>query len=265
MFVKAIGPKPNPDSVAMHRREAHITRLLPVAAPVPRLLWSDDDPETGWVVLAFEEIEGRHPAQPWKLDELDRVLAMLATLAETLTPSPLPDGTVSSASEEFDRRLGGWRLLQAEPNPALDAWSRRHLDQLAQIEARSKDAVVGDSLLHFDVRADNLLLSTDKVWLVDWPLACTGAAWVDVVLFAPSVHMQGGPTPEELLARYAAVYPAFRDVDPDAVTAVIVALAGLFIHRSLRPPPPGLPTLRPFQAAQGAVTCAWLARWLGWD
>ena len=28
----------------------------------------------GWVVLVFEDIEGRHPTQPWVPEELDRVV-----------------------------------------------------------------------------------------------------------------------------------------------------------------------------------------------
>src|SRR5579859_1327545 len=74
VFVKAVGPKPNPDVPAIHRREARITSLLPPTVPAPRLLWTYDDSETGWVVLVFEDIPGRHPAQPWQPDELDRVV-----------------------------------------------------------------------------------------------------------------------------------------------------------------------------------------------
>jgi hypothetical protein len=35
--------------------------------------------------------------------------------------------------------------------------------------------------------------------------------------------------------------------------------AGYFTERSLRPAPPGLPTVRLFQAAQGEVARRWLA------
>ena len=59
----------------------------------------------------------------------------------------------------------------------------------------------GDTLLHTDVRADNLLLTADgEVVVVDWPHACRGSAFVELVLFAPSVAMQGGPQLADLLA-----------------------------------------------------------------
>jgi hypothetical protein len=72
--------------------------------------------------------------------------------------------------------------------------------------------------------------------------------------------MQGGPDPEDLFARW----PGAGEADPAAVTAAVASVAGFFTHRALLPPPPGLPTLRSFQAAQGDVARAWLARRTGW-
>jgi aminoglycoside phosphotransferase (APT) family kinase protein len=57
-------------------------------------------------------------------------------------------------------------------------------------------AAAGPALLHGDLRADNLLLTPSRVVAVDWPRACAGAAWVDLLLLLPSVAMQGGPNPE---------------------------------------------------------------------
>jgi hypothetical protein len=136
----------------------------------------------------------------------------------------------------------------------------RHIEGLTGLEAAAPAAVAGDTLLHFDTRADNVLLSADRVWFVDWPLACTGAAWVDVVFFAPSVAMQGGPPPEQVIMRH----PAVRLADPADITAAIAAVAGFFTHRSLQPPPQGLPTVRAFQAAQAVVARRWLAQRTGW-
>ena len=127
--------------------------------------------------------------------------------------------------------------------------------------ATAAEVVDGDTLHHFDIRADNILLSPERVWFVDWPGACVGAPWVDVVFFVPSVAMQGGPPPEDVIARH----PACQAANPDAMTAVIAALAGFFTYGSLQPAPPGLPTLRAFQAAQGREAREWLARRTGWS
>jgi aminoglycoside phosphotransferase (APT) family kinase protein len=257
VFVKAVGPELNPDSPGIFRHEAEIAAAIPAFAPVPRFLWSHDEGEQGWVALAFEDIDGHPPANPWRPDELDRVVNALIELSVDLTPSPIE---VEPASETFSRMLNGWQLLLAGAPEELDAWSRRHLEALAQLEARAPDATAGDTLIHLDIRSDNLLLTQERVVVVDWPGAAIGAPWVDLVCMAPSVTLEGGPEPEELIVRH----PAVRAADPDTVDAVIAALAGYFTQRSHLPPPPGLPTLRAFQAAQGEIARRWLARRTGW-
>lgn len=257
-FVKAVGPLPNRDSPGMHRREARVLAAMPDGVAVPRMLWSYDDDETGWVLLAFQDIEGRHPRMPWRLDELDRVMDALAKLADALTPSPLPISLVGSARGAFDQSINGWcKIAEGPPSDIdrLDQWSMRNLDRLVELESQAPDAVDGNTLLHLDVRADNMLLAENEVWLFDWAWACVGAAWVDVVGFAPSVAMQGGPPPEQVLARH----PAARSANPTHITAAVAAVAGYFTHGALQPPPPGLPTLREFQAAQGEVARDWVA------
>ena len=260
VFLKAASPDPNPLTPDAHRREARITATLPEEAPVPRLLWSHDEGEGGWVVLVFEDVDGRSPAEPWRPEELDRVLDALAALAGLITPSPLPQTTVGSPSDWPIVAGGHWRKLQLERPARLDGWSLRHLDRLAALEAEAPAAAAGETLLHLDLRADNMLLTPDRVVVVDWPHARVGAPWVDLLFFAPSVAMQGGPPPEDLLSRT----PHARQADADAVTAVVAGIAGFFVREGMQPAPPGLPTLRTFQAAQGVVAREWLARRTGW-
>jgi Phosphotransferase enzyme family len=121
-------------------------------------------------------------------------------------------------------------------------------------------AIAGDTLCHGDLRSDNIVLGRAGPAFVDWPHAAVGHPILDLVEWAPSVTMEGGPEPEDLLARHE----AWRRADPDVVTVLLAAVAGFFIPHSLQPPPPGLPTLRGFQAAQGEVARAWLARRTGW-
>lgn len=86
-FVKAAHPGLNEQTVALHRREARIAGILPDAVPVPELLGTYDDGT--WVALLFEDVPGRHPLVPWRPDELAATLAMLDTLAQATTPTPL--------------------------------------------------------------------------------------------------------------------------------------------------------------------------------
>ena len=253
-FVKAVSAKANPDTPGMHRREAQVVAALPREAPVPRLLWTYD--EDGWVALGFDDIDGRMPAQPWRDDELRKVVDGLERLHDLLTPAPIASETAAHA---FATHLKGWDELQATQAVGLDSWSIRHLDRLAELEAQAPAVVEGTTLLNFDIRADNILIDGDRVFFVDWPWARIGGSFVEWLGWAPSVHMQGGPKPDELL-RMASL----ADIDDGAVNAVIASLTGYFLAYSRRPPLPGIPTLRAFQAAQGEVALAWLRERVGW-
>ncbi|MGW2151983.1 aminoglycoside phosphotransferase family protein [Nonomuraea sp. NPDC001699] len=252
VFVKAVGPEPNPDSVRIYRSELRNAAALPESVPAPKLLTAFE--LEGWVALVFEDVEAVHPAMPWRRDELDRVLTAVKEMAAALTPSPIEARTIG---EVMDKSFRGWRTLLAEDAAddaaGLDPWAARHLAELAELESGWATAAAGDTLVHADVRADNVMLTPDRVYVVDWPWACLAAPWYDQVAMLPSVGMQGGPAPHEL----------FDDPDP-AVTAVIAAITGYFVRQGRLPDPPGLPTLRAFQRAQGVVALDWLKRRTGW-
>ena len=255
-FVKAVSAEANPVTPAMHRREAQILRALdPLIAagrlPVPRLRGTlEAEP---WTVLVLDDVDGRHPRLPWHPEDLSEVLAAVDRLAGSLTPAPIDAGDLA---QRFAADFAGWRTLAAAPDQrGIDPWSRTRLDQLADLERTWPAHAAGDTLLHTDLRADNVLLTGDRVMVVDWPHACQGAAFIDIVFLAPSVAMQGGPPPAELLASTRAGRAASRE----ALASTVCALAGYFTWGSLQPPPPGIPTVRAFQAAQGAIARQWLA------
>ena len=258
-FVKAVSAQANPDTPGLHRQEARVlAALAPLITsrqlPIPRLHGTVDRPP--WIALILQDIAGRQPRLPWQTAELQQVVAALDQLADALTPAPVPAPAVG---ERLGAEFTGWRTLATSPGrDHLDPWSRVHLDQLADLEATWADHAAGETLLHADLRADNLLLTGQGAMVVDWPWACRGAAFTDLVLFAPSVALQGGPPPAELIASSRSGSAA----SPHAVTALVCALAGYLTETSLWPPPPGLPTIRAFQAAHAAIARHWLAECL---
>lgn len=254
-FVKAVSAEANPDSPDLHRAEIRHTAALPPHAPVPRLLGSYDDGTC--VALVLEDIDGRQPRVPWDPAELDRVLAAVGELSRTLTPAPTDAPSIAGRKA---RMFTGWRTLHtAGDTVRLDPWAAGRLGDLAELEAGWAAAAAGDSLAHGDLRADNILFTEDRVVFVDWPHAVRAAPWFDLLAMLPCVAAQGGPDPDALFT----AHPLGRDADPDGVTAVLAALAGYFVAHSLRPDPPGLPTVRAFQAAQGAAALDWLRGRLG--
>lgn len=255
-FVKAVGTPLNPESPGIHRREAVVTAALPGGVPVPRLRGSYDDGD--WVALVFDEVDGRMPHDPWRPDELRLVVGAVTRLSRSLTPCPVP--SPRAAADEVRDLMLGYRDLAADPPDDLDPWEHRHLDRLADLAASALDVVDGDTLVHFDLRADNVLLDGSRVWFVDWPWAFRGAAWIDSVMLLKNAAFHGhDPEP------YLEEHPLLADVDPWHVTAFVAGMAGFFREYGRRPAPPGLPTVRAFQLAQHATTLAWVRRRTGWD
>lgn len=155
----------------------------------------------------------------------------------------------------------GWhRLADDDDVQGVDPWIGRHLAELVALETASVGAADGTTLLHADIRADNILITPTDVMFVDWPWASRGAAWIDLLLLLPSVAMQRGPKPWEIFD----AHPLARGVAEDRVTAVVAAIAGFFMRQSRQPSPPGLPTLRAFQRDQGLPALEWLKRRTGW-
>jgi Phosphotransferase enzyme family len=260
-FAKAVSVTINPFSPDMHRTEADTAELLPPGTPSPRLRFRYDDGE--WVVLVFDDVEGRQPALPWRADELTAVTAALTPLSRLLTPCPVPFAppVAQLLAEDF----ASWRRFAGGPAHRLadlSPWARRHLDRLAGLEASWTAQAGGDTLTHMDLRADNLLLTPDgHVVVVDWAWPCRAAPWLDLVVLLASVRAQSSLDTDGVLREH----PSTRDVDPAAVDAVLAGLAGLWTDRSRQPAPPRMPTLRAFQAAHGRATRQWLAARRGWD
>lgn len=251
VFVKAADVAAHPVAALLHRREAEVTRTLPPDLPVPRLRWILDDDE--WVVVAFDAVDGRTPRVPWMEEEMRAVARLVDVLASVEAPAlePLEGGS-----------FNGWQTLAAGDGAGLDSydpWALDNLGRLAVLEPTWAEATSGTRLVHGDLRGDNVLLSDGRALAIDWPYASRGAAFCDLVGWLPSLQIEGGPGPEEMLQSTT----VGRAADPEAVTAYAVALAGFFVHESLLPAPPGIPHLRAFQRAQGGVCLRWLRGRLG--
>jgi aminoglycoside phosphotransferase (APT) family kinase protein len=244
-FVKAVTPAINERSADLARQELRITAALPARAPTPRMLGGFDTGD--WVVLVLEDVAGRHPRLPWSDADIDTVLTGLDELAAALTPAPLTD--VPRARDQLKHDFAGWERIAADPPADLDPWARAGLPALRASAARGLAATAsGDTLAHCDIRADNILVRDDgRPAFIDWPWGCIGPAWLDRVLLAVNVLVNGG-TPDRVLS----------GLDSRVVTDVVTGLTGYFLHTSRTPPPPGIPAVRAFQRAQADALLPWL-------
>lgn len=260
-FAKAVSLGQNVGTPLLHRAEARVAAALPADAPVPRFRFGYDDGD--WVALVFDASPGRVPRLPWDVPRARQVLTAVGELSAALTPNPVPD--VPDVAEFLVADLTTWERLAADPPADLDPWAVGHLDALVAAGwslLGPGSPLTGDTLLHLDLRADNVLLEPDgRVVFVDWPWACRGASWLDAVLFVLDPLVYGEVDPEALLAGC----PALSDVDPSTVTALLLALAGMWAASSRGPSPPGMPTLRGHQRRFGDAALAWGRRRSGWE
>jgi hypothetical protein len=249
-FVKAASNTAQRMFAASYREEARKLRALPEGIPAPRLLWSEDG---DWVVLGLEYVEARAPRRPWRPAELDACLDALERVAQVLTPVP-PGLDLDTFAEEFGTWPAHWDHVHATRDLP-------HADEAAALAAGFAGVVGGETLVHTDVRDDNVLLTTDgRALFCDWNWPCTGAAWLDSLCLLIGPRGDGVDVESVMLAR-----PLLRDVPAEHVDRVLAVLCGYFLKSADDPVPPTSPHLRDVQRWQGDVVWDWLCERRGWS
>jgi Phosphotransferase enzyme family len=230
------------ETAAWLRQEAVV--YSQVEAPyLPRLLgWDGSEPP----LLLLEDLSAGFWPPPWTAERVAYVRESLRLVAAT----PPPDGLPALADMRAEL-AGGWGEIGGEPQAFLTlrlcspAWLEAALPALRAASERAP--LEGESLLHLDVRSDNICFLEGRALLVDWNWACVGNPELDLAAWLPSLQLEGGPPPEELIGTNAGAWAAM--------------LAGFFAARAPRPPPERAgPRLRELQRDQCVVALAWAAR-----
>jgi hypothetical protein len=129
--------------VITQTREAAAAPL--VTGISPELLWQFD--EAGWNVLGFEHIKGRaadyRPGSP----DIDLVTALMQSLAAI----------------EVSADPGPWKPIETRLRTYVD-------------DPGDAQVFAGAALTHTDWMPDNILVSRNRAWLVDWAWAAPGPA-----------------------------------------------------------------------------------------
>lgn len=208
---------------------------------MPELVGMDDGEPP---LLVLEDLRTGHWPPPWDEPSIAAVRETLAAVAATPPPAWLPPIT-----DEADSMLGGWREVERSPEPflALGVCSAQWLERALSVlrDAAETASIGGESLLHLDVRSDNICLAERGAVLVDWNWAHVGNPALDVAFWLPSLADEGGPRPDELLP------------EAGGLTAVV---AGFFAARAGLPAPPTAPHVRAVQLSQLRIALPWAAR-----
>ena len=241
--------------IESYREEAAKLGLLPAMVPAPRLQQVIDEPlgDEDWVLLVFDDVEGRPPGRPWSPAEARTALRTAVGLAEALTPPPTGWAWGTLADVLYDGPPD-WDRLRDRPG-----W-RDHVDDLVTLAERRTELLVGNTLTHADLRDDNLIVAADgTVWVCDWNWPSVGPRWADAVSVAISMYGDGLDA-EALLAETGLV----DERDRQAVDCLLAALIGYCLLWSATPFSPTSPYLRAHQAWYAEAAGAWLRQRRGW-
>ena len=214
------------------------TRFLPEV-----VAWHDTG---GTTFLAIEDLADAHWPPPWLPGQVSLVLETLDEVHATPPPQGLP------ALADLREALDGWPIVAADPEPLLSTgvcsreWLVAALPRLAQASAECE--LAGEAFVHLDLRSDNLCVRDGRVVVIDWSHACTGNPAIDAVGWAPSLRLEGGPDPWELVP------------ESGGLAALI---AGYFAAHAGLPAPATAPSVRDFQRRQAEMALPWAARELG--
>jgi len=227
------------------RAEAKMYQALEGEAYLPKLLGFQDDAASP--ILVLEDLSPLHQPPPWSASDVEATRASLRQISRRRDIA----ASLTCVSDHF---LGdfGWASIAADPGPFLhlgwcsDSWLHQALPALTT--AQRAAPLVGEGLLHLDVRSDNLAIRDDLAILFDWNWACRGNPDIDLAFWSPSLKLEGGPPPEQLL--------------PDS-PELAALVSGFFCAQAPLPQNPEAPHVREFQKRQASVALPWVVRALG--
>lgn len=229
------------------RQEVATYRALEGAPFLPLLLEVIDEQGERPAML-LEDLSEAHWPPHWRPGDVEAVLERLREVASWPAPPHLPP-----MSEGTHGAVSGWELVRDDPEPFLSLglcsrdWLEAALPTLLAAQARVPQD--GESLVHLDVRSDNLCFHPERgVLLIDWNWAARGIAEYDVAFWLPSLRLEGGPQPWEVLPGEG---------------ALASAVSGYFCSMAGQPPLPRAPQVRPFQLEQARVALPWAVHELG--
>lgn len=249
-FAKAASVKAQRMFADSYREEARKLAALPPSVPAPRLLWHLDD---DWVVLGIEHVDARPAERPWREDDLAAVLDALEAVADELTPPPV-GLALDDAADELAPLVEGWAAIRAA-RPDLP-----HLDEAEALARQHVEVCAGDTLVHTDVRSDNVLIdASGRALIVDWNWPIRGCDWFDS--FAALIGPRGeGIDVDAVIASRRLL----RDVPDESIDVMLALYVGYFLSQCEQPVPPSSPHIRDHQRWQGEVCWQWLAERRGW-
>lgn len=263
VFAKAADPD-HPFAHAALPREASVLGRLEGRAGAPKLLGAG--PAGVWNVNVLEAIDGHLPGMPWTAP--DAAVAHVACVEWAALPADLvaqlTDATVAQDVGGNKAALGCLDGLAAGsrgwPEGSVRV-SSAQAHELAELGHAAATWLVGDSLVHGDLRPDNMLVTPEgRARFVDWNWVARGPGWCDFVGLLPLMAHQGLDADAMVAGS-----PLLTGVEADAVDSFLAIIVGYMVDSCSKPAfPSSLTTVRAHQAQMARTFLAWLAHRRGW-
>jgi hypothetical protein len=225
------------------RSEYQIYRHVQADFMAKLVAWDDDGAEPA---LVLEDLSTGIWPDKWTDHTIAKVLRMLESVRSTTVPAELP------TLESMRTDLASWSLVAQQPEPFLSLqlcsseWLKQALPALTA--ADKKAPLAGSDLVHMDVRSDNICFVGERAILVDWNWACVGNGIFDLLLWLPSLKLEGGPDPQSIISGEA---------------NLVALMTGYFAYRAPMAPPHPNSKVRDLQLQQLKVSLPWCADVLG--
>ena len=264
VFAKAAGPVA-PFALQAIPREAGILRLLAGRVTAPQLVGSAAAGD--WQLVVLEAIDGDLPGMPWTVRDAEAAHVACVELA-SLEPSEVAQVTDASLAVDVGGDTAALACLDelargARPWPdGIPALSPAWAGELAGLGRLAAEALVGDRLVHSDLRPDNMLITPrGTARLVDWNWVARGPAWCDFVGLLPLMSHHGLDV-DRMMRRS----PLLEGVDGEAVDAFLAIIVGYMVDACVQPTFPGsLNAIRDHQRHMARTFIALLAQRRGWS
>ncbi|MHA7275034.1 phosphotransferase [Arthrobacter sp. Hz1] len=270
LFAKA-APSTDSHIFAAYVREAEVLTNLPTGLPIPLLRSADRLTVEGidWQLLSFKAVNGYMPGRPWTAADLGAVHHSLLVVQSALRHLPAGLSGGSMVDEFFGDRpatdVFGQFARNGGAPPYLPRLTTAQLGDLQEVASHGREALTGDSVLHNDLRADNIIISAAgrkpaRALFCDWNFLSTGPAWADWVALLVYPHHAGID-----VDRWLAESPLSAGAAPDHIDAWLATLAAYMITSAAQPELATSPLLRTHQRFTARILIDWLSERRKWD
>ena len=151
-------------------------------------------------ILILEDLSAAHWPPPWTDEIVTKVQDALKKLNAIDAPDFLP------SMESRRSSLGGWAEVKRNPllfltvGTCSEAWLSSYIDTLVQAEEAAD--LSSETFVHMDIRSGNLCVDDGQVKFLDWSHAEKGNAALDLIFWLPSLALEGGSLPEEIITAH---------------------------------------------------------------